>query len=175
MELETGPGKAPRRTGRLNNGRGLRRMLRQRATITAPVGTSPAHAVMVGAGPPSTILPRSTPRVVDGRSPAAMTWRDRSSTPDGAVNIVRCLTFRPSRGSRASSSARSIVAALIVSNPPQTSSASRRWPCRSIASTRIGTNGRKRFPQTRSDASLHRFRLGSHRFVHRLHRYYQRL
>ena len=37
--------------------------------------------------------------------------------------------------------------------PVRTSGASCRWPCRSIASTRIGIRGRSRLPQTRSDAS----------------------
>jgi hypothetical protein len=46
-----------------------------------------------------------------------------------------------------------MVAALIVSNPVRTSGASWRWPCRSIASSMIGTNGRNRLPQIRSDAS----------------------
>ena len=46
-----------------------------------------------------------------------------------------------------------MVAALIVSKPASTSGARSRWPCRSIAETRIGTNGRSRLPQIRSDAS----------------------
>ncbi len=52
-----------------------------------------------------------------------------------------------------SRNARSMVAALIDSRLVRTSSPSRRWPCRSIASTRIGTSGRSRLPQIRSDAS----------------------
>jgi hypothetical protein len=35
----------------------------------------------------------------------------------------------------------------------QLAGASRRWPCRSIASTKTGTSGRSRLPQIRSDAS----------------------
>jgi DNA-binding transcriptional MocR family regulator len=50
-------------------------------------------------------------------------------------------------------SARSIVAALILSKPARTSAAGRRWPCRSIASTRTGMSGFSRLPQIRSDAS----------------------
>jgi hypothetical protein len=46
-----------------------------------------------------------------------------------------------------------MVAALIASNPPRTSGASWRCPCRSIASIMIGTNDRNRLPQIRSDAS----------------------
>ena len=50
-------------------------------------------------------------------------------------------------------SRRSIVAALIASTPIRTSGANCRWPCRSIASTSTGSNGRSRLPQTRSGAS----------------------
>ena len=50
-------------------------------------------------------------------------------------------------------SARSIVAALIASNPARTSGASCKCPARSMDSMRIGTRGRKRLPQTRSDVS----------------------
>ena len=46
-----------------------------------------------------------------------------------------------------------IVAALIVSNLARTSGTSWTWPCRSMASSRIGTSGRSRLPQIRSDAS----------------------
>jgi hypothetical protein len=54
---------------------------------------------------------------------------------------------------RISRNARSIVAALIASNLVRTSGTSCTWPCRSIASTRIGSSGRSRWPQIRSDAS----------------------
>ncbi len=49
--------------------------------------------------------------------------------------------------------ARSIVAALIASRPVRTWGASCTWPCRCIASTRVGISGRSRLPQIRSDAS----------------------
>jgi hypothetical protein len=54
---------------------------------------------------------------------------------------------------RISCNARSIVAALIASNLARTSGT--RWtsPCRSMASSRIGTRGRSRLPQIRSEAS----------------------
>jgi Sulfatase len=54
---------------------------------------------------------------------------------------------------RISRNARSIVAALIASNLARTSGTSWTWPCRSMASSRIGTSGRSRLPQIRSDAS----------------------
>ena len=46
-----------------------------------------------------------------------------------------------------------VVAALIASNLLRISGARSKWPCRSIASTRTGSNAFSRFPQTRSDAS----------------------
>jgi hypothetical protein len=54
---------------------------------------------------------------------------------------------------RISRNARSIVAALIAGNLVRTSGTSCTWPCCSIASTRIGSSGRSRLPQIRSDAS----------------------
>jgi hypothetical protein len=46
-----------------------------------------------------------------------------------------------------------IVAALIASKPARTSAASCKCPARSMESMRIGTRGRNRLPQTRSDVS----------------------
>ena len=51
-------------------------------------------------------------------------------------------------------SARSMVAALMFNKPRRTSSARSRWPCRSMASTSVGSNGLRRLPQVRSDPSL---------------------
>jgi hypothetical protein len=59
----------------------------------------------------------------------------------------------PPAAVRTSRSSRSIVAAVIASTPARTSAANCRWPCRSIASTNTGSNGRNRLPQTRSEAS----------------------
>jgi hypothetical protein len=52
-----------------------------------------------------------------------------------------------------SRNARSMVAALIARRLVRTSCPSRRWSCRSIASTRTGTRGRSRLPQIWSNAS----------------------
>ena len=48
---------------------------------------------------------------------------------------------------------RSIVAALMASKPARTSSARARWPCLSMEPTSVGSNGFRRLPQMRSDAS----------------------
>jgi hypothetical protein len=53
---------------------------------------------------------------------------------------------------RISRNARSILAALIVSNLLRTSGTSCKWSCCSIASTKIRSSGRSRLPQIRSDA-----------------------
>ena len=41
----------------------------------------------------------------------------------------------------------------MLNKPPRTSSARSRWPCRSMASTSVGSSGLRRLPQVRSDAS----------------------
>jgi hypothetical protein len=87
--------------------------LRRRTILTAPVAARPAHTVMACAGRPSTTLFRSTLQGVDGGSAAAMAWRGRRSTPNGAVNSARRLTGRlpRSRAAIAGSRARAITTA----------------------------------------------------------------
>ncbi len=64
--------------------------------------------------------------------------------------MARPTACPPPACSRTFRKARSIVAAFIVSRPSRPGAPSCRWPCRSMASTRTGNNGRSLFPHTRS-------------------------
>ena len=69
-------------------------------------------------------------------------------TGDGALRR----RFLPAR-SRTPRSERSIVAGLIARSPARMSGPSCRWPCLSMAATKVGISAFSRLPQIRSDAS----------------------
>ena len=102
--------------------------------------------------PPATAFRRPLPR--RGRTrPGARSRRIRPQ-PDGLPRFLPGPGGRETPAAGTVRSARSMVAALMFNKPRRTSSARSRWPCRSMASASVGSNGLRRLPQVRSDASL---------------------
>ena len=117
-----------------------------------PAGSSARRGPPIRQAPPATAFRRPLPR--RGRTrPGARSRRTRPQ-PDGLPRFLPGPGGRETPAAGTVRSARSMVAALMFNKPRRTSSARSRWPCRSMASTSVGSNGLRRLPQVRSDASL---------------------